>query len=92
MGTEHSQISATISAETREKLDRFTQRHGLKKNFVVEQALLFFLEARRELPDEALVPARIVLENADFDRAAAMINEPAAPTEELRKLMRGRGA
>ena len=36
MGDE-SQISATISAATKEKLDRFADSHGLKKNFVVEQ-------------------------------------------------------
>jgi uncharacterized protein (DUF1778 family) len=90
--TDQSQISATVSAATKEKLDRFTERHGLKKNFVVEQALLFFIEARRDLPDEALVPARIVLENEDFDRVVAMIHEPPAPTEELRKLMGGRGS
>lgn len=52
-----SQLSASISEATKERLDRFTESHGLKKTFVVEQALLFFMEARRELPDEALVPA-----------------------------------
>lgn len=56
--TRQSQISATISEGTKERLDRFTERHGLEKNFVVEQALLCFMEARRELPDEALVPSR----------------------------------
>ena len=81
-------ISATISATTKERLDRFTESHGLKKNFVVEQALLFFMEARRELPDEALVPARIVLEEEGFDRVLAMLAEPPAPTEGLRELMR----
>jgi uncharacterized protein (DUF1778 family) len=91
MGADPSQISATISAATKERLDRFTESHGLKKNFVVEQALLFFMEARRELPDEALVPARIVLEEEGFDRVVAMLAEPAAPTEDLRELMRGRG-
>ncbi len=90
MNTDPSQISATISATTKEKLDRFTESHGLKKNFVVEQALLFFMEARRELPDEALVPARIVLEDKGFDRVAAMLAEPPAPTEDLRELMRAR--
>jgi hypothetical protein len=35
------------------------ESHGLKKNFVVEQALLYFMEARRELPDEALAPVRL---------------------------------
>jgi hypothetical protein len=62
-----TQLSAAITVETKEKLDRFTDELGLKKNFVVEQALLHFMEARRALPDEALVPARIVLENRAFD-------------------------
>ena len=86
-----SQISAAISAATREKLDRFTEQHGLKKSYVVEQALLFFMEARRELPDEAYVPARLVLEDADYDRLVGRIREPAAPSAALRELMRGRG-
>jgi uncharacterized protein (DUF1778 family) len=90
MSSDPSQISATISAATKEKLDRFTESHGLKKNFVVEQALLFFMEARRELPDEALVPARIILQDEDFDRIVAMLAEPPAPTKALRELMSGR--
>jgi uncharacterized protein (DUF1778 family) len=85
-----SQISATISVATKEKLDRFTESHGLKKNFVVEQALLYFMEARRELPDEAFIPTRIVLEDDAFDRLAQLIENPPAPTEALRELMRGR--
>jgi uncharacterized protein (DUF1778 family) len=84
-----SQISATISEATKEKLDRFTESHGLKKNFVVEQALLYFMEARRELPDEALVPTRLVVEDKDFDSIAELVTNPPAPTQALRDLMRG---
>ncbi len=90
--SDQSQISATISAATKDKLDRFTESRGLKKNFVVEQALLFFMAARRELPDEAFVPARIVLDDDGFDRVVRMLEEPPAPTEELRELMRARRA
>ena len=86
-----SQISATISAATKEKLDRFTESHGLKKNFVVEQALLYFMEARKDLPDEALIPARLVLEDKVFDRIVEMLDRPPAPTKALRELMRGQG-
>ena len=86
-----SQISATISAATKEKLDRFTESHGLKKNFVVEQALLDFMEARKELPDEALIPARLVLEDKVFDRIVELLDRPPAPTKALRELMRGQG-
>ncbi len=84
-----SQISATISVATKEKLDRFTESHGLKKNFVVEQALLYFMEARRELPDEALVPARLVLADKAFDSIVDLIESPPAANEALRELMRG---
>ncbi len=86
-----SQISATVSPATKERLDRFTESHGLKKNYVVEQALLFFMEARAQLPNEALVPTRFVLDDEAFDRIAALIESPAAPTDALRKLMRGGG-
>lgn len=87
--SKQSQISATISEATRERLDRFTESHGLKKNFVVEQALLYFMEARRELPDEAFVPTRLVVEDKAFDRIAKLIASPPPPTKALRELMRG---
>ena len=89
--SDESQISATVSAATKEKLDRFTESHGLKKNFVVEQALLYFMEARRELPDEALIPARLVLDDKAFDRIVNLLETPPAPTQALRDLMRGKG-
>jgi len=88
MGSQ-SQISATISVTTKERLDRFTESNGLKKNFVVEQALLYFMEARRELPDEALVPARLVVDDKVFDRIADLVASPPVPTQPLRELMRG---
>lgn len=90
MGTSNAQVSAIISAATKEKLDRFTEELGLKKNFVVEQALLFFMESRRELPDEALIPTRIVLDDAAFDRLVEHIEAAPAPTPALRELMRGK--
>ena len=84
-----SQISATISKATKERLDRFTESHGLKKNFVVEQALLYFMEARRELPEEALIPTRLVVDDETFERIVKLIESPPEPTDALRELMRG---
>jgi hypothetical protein len=84
-----AQVSATISAATKDKLDRFTEQLGLKKNFVVEQALLFFMESRRDLPDEAFIPTRLVLDDAHFDELVARLGSPAAPTDRLVELMRG---
>jgi hypothetical protein len=84
-----AQISATVSGTTKDKLDRFTEQLGLKKNFVVEQALLFFMESRRELPDEAFVPTRIVLDDERFDELVARLEQPAPPPARLVELMRG---
>jgi hypothetical protein len=82
-----SQISVTVSAATKEKLDQFTERHDLEKNFVVEQALLYFMEARRELPAEAFTPTRLVLEDDAFDR---IVHPPRPrPTKALRELLGG---
>ncbi len=74
-----AQVSATISAATKERRDRFTERHRLKKDFVVEQALLYFMESRRELPDEALIPTRMVLDDASFDARVSRLEGPSAP-------------
>jgi uncharacterized protein (DUF1778 family) len=45
--------------------------------------------ARRELPDEPPIPARLVLDDKAFDRVAESLQKPAPPTEALRELMRG---
>jgi hypothetical protein len=50
-----SQISASISDETREPLKRYVRARGVKKGFVIEQALLHHLQAFSELPEEVVV-------------------------------------
>lgn len=87
---QETQISVSVSETTREKLDRFTESRGLKKNFVVEQALLYFMESRRDLPDEAFIPSRIVLGDPEFDRLTKLLDRPPKPTRALVELMRGR--
>lgn len=87
MSTRSVKLSAIISAAAKEKLDRFTEELSLEKSFVVEQALLYFMESRRELPDEALIPTRIVLDDDAFDRLVEHIEASAAPTPALRELM-----
>jgi uncharacterized protein (DUF1778 family) len=84
-----NRVSATISATTKEKLDRFTEEFGFQMNSVVEQALLFFMASRRELPNEAFIPTRLVLDDATFDQIIARLETPPSPTDALRELMRG---
>jgi uncharacterized protein (DUF1778 family) len=85
-----AQVSATVSAATKERLDRFTERYGLKKNFVVEQALVLFMESRREFPDESFLATRLVLTDRSFEQVVAAMEAPSGPTPALVELMHGR--
>ena len=81
------QISAPISETTRDLLERHVRRTGVKKGYLVEQALLHHLQALDELPAEYIIHPRIVVSRETGEqmrrRAAS-----AKPTPALRKLMR----
>lgn len=83
-----AQVTAAVSETTKAKLDQFVGQFGLKKSFVIEQAVLFYIASRTELPDEAFTPQRLVVDSTTFDEIVARIEDPA-PTAALRELMRG---
>ena len=65
-----TQVSAHISAGTREQLEAYARAHGIKKGRLLEDALLHHLQALRELPADLILPPRLVVEAADFERIA----------------------
>jgi hypothetical protein len=82
-----TQISAQISAATRDLMEQHVRRTGIKKGHLVEQALLHHLQALDELPAEYVIHPRIVVSRktgAQLLRRA----EEVRPTPALRKLMR----
>ena len=82
-----TQISAQISETTREAMERYARRTGVKKGHLIEQALLHHLQALDELPAEYIVHPRLVVSRksgAELLKAA----ESAGPTPALRDLMR----
>lgn len=81
-----SQITATISKTTKDALDKFTNERGLKKNHVVDQALLFYIQSRQSLPEEAFIPQRIELNTDGLNDLIRHIDD--APTDALVELMR----
>ena len=81
------QISAHVSEGTRIKLDQLTRARGLRKAFVMEQALQYYFRALEELPEEAFLPARLVLSNAAFKKVTDLIETPAPPTRAMLELM-----
>ena len=85
-----TQISAYISEETKEQVERFAGRHGVKKGALVEQALLHHLKALRELPADIIIPPRLELSEASFAKVVALTAKPRKPAKALRALMSGK--
>jgi len=83
-------ISAHISEETKEQVERYAHAHGVKKDALVEQALLHHLQALRELTADVIIPPRLALSEASFAQAAALTTKPRRPTKALRGLMSGK--
>lgn len=80
-----TQISAYISDDTRDQIERYTRSTGVKKNHLVEEALRHHLLALRELPADIVVHPRIVVSHAS---ALAILKQRASkPTARLRALM-----
>ena len=81
------QISAPISRETKELMERHVKATGVKKGHLIESALRYHLRALHELPADVLVPPRLVLTRRSFDELVERLRSPGEPTGELRDLM-----
>lgn len=82
-----TQISAQISAATRELMENHVRRTGIKKGHLVEQALLHHLQALDELPAEYIIHPRIVVSRKTGEEMLRQA-ESGEPTPALRELMR----
>lgn len=81
------QLSTPITRETREMLDRYSRRTGIKKGHLVEEALRSYLVAHEGLPLDAVVPSTVVL---DVSSGKKFVRElrGTKPNAALMKLMR----
>lgn len=80
------QISAHVSMSTKERMERYVRAAGVTRGRVIEQALLYHLRALEELPEEAVVPARVVLDRESAERVRDWTSHPPEPTEAMRRL------
>ena len=83
-----TQISAQVSASAKQLLDDFSDASGIKKNRIVEDALWYYVRARRELPESAIVPVRLVLTAEGAAAVDRALTAPPPATPELVRLMR----
>jgi Ribbon-helix-helix protein, copG family len=81
-----AQISATVSATTKELLDRHVRATGVKRGRLIEQALLHYLQALHELPADVIVYPKIVVTRESGEAILKEI-ESGEPSKALRDLM-----
>ena len=89
MSEDQVQVSAYVSATTKRRLDEFARESGLKKGYILEQALDEYISAADALPAEYLVPSTIVLTDESYDYVVHRMLNPKPPTDALRALLRG---
>lgn len=87
--TATTQISAYISEETKGQIESYVKRRGVTKAFMIESALQHFLQALREIPEDVVIPARLVITESSMERLAERLTSDEEPTPALRALMTG---
>lgn len=81
-----TQISANISPETRELLERYVAAHGVKKSHLIETALLHHLSALDAIPTDLVIPPVIHVSRQAGKIILDRIENPAPPTAAMREL------
>ena len=84
---DYVQISAQISAETRDRLDEYARETGLKKSRIVEDAIEGHLDAVNTIPPEYIIPTRITVDEATWERINERIDNPGDASPELLELL-----
>ncbi|MEA3142164.1 MAG: hypothetical protein QOK23_4333 [Gammaproteobacteria bacterium] len=90
MASQSTQISASVSKETKKLLDAYTRKRGIKKSFVIEQALRHHLLAAEEIPEEFIVPPVLRVNIEGLRAIVAQLEAKDAPTPAMLELMRTR--
>lgn len=83
-----TQISAYISDETKTLVENYSKKSGVKKGFLIEEALLHHLQALKELPTDIIIPAKLTLTDKSMGQVINVLENPPKPTEALKNLMR----
>ena len=83
-----TQVSAYISEETKSEVEAYVKRRGVKKAHLIEEALQHHLQALREIPEDLIIPSRLVLTEKAMAQIAERINQEEQPTEALKSLFR----
>jgi len=84
----NTQVSAYISEETKAQVEAYAKSHGVKKAFLIEEALQHHLQALREIPEDLIIPSRLVLTSDAMAQIVEHLAQRDQPTVALKTLLR----
>jgi flavorubredoxin len=84
----NTQVSAYISEETKAQVEAYAKSHGVKKAFLIEEALQHHLQALREIPEDLIIPSRLVLTSEAMAQIVEHLAQQDQPTVALKTLLR----
>jgi len=79
------QISAYIEDDIKERMERYSSAHGLKKGYLIQNALDYYLNALHEIPGSFIVPSQLSVTEENFKAIIELENKE--PNEKLKALM-----
>ena len=80
------QISAYIQDDVKQKLEDYSTNHGMKKGYLIENAIEYYLNALIELPSNVLVPSNITISKDTYNEIEKLENKE--PNLELKNLLK----
>ncbi len=82
-----TQISAYISESTKQQVEAYVKRHGVKKGVFIEEALLHHLQVLKDIPEDVVIPARLVLTDNSIEQVADLLESKQKPIKALKDLL-----
>ncbi|MCK9333071.1 MAG: hypothetical protein M0Q19_07835 [Candidatus Cloacimonetes bacterium] len=79
------QISAYIQDDIKEKLENYSTTHGMKKGFLIESAIEYYLQAMQELPSNIIVPNSLNISHDSYEKLEQLSKKE--PNEKLKELL-----
>jgi len=79
------QISAYIEDDIKQKMEAYSSAHGLKKGFLIQNALDYYLNALHEIPTNMMTPSHISVDEKTFE---ALVDGETKANIKLKKLLK----
>ena len=79
------QISAYIEDDIKLRMEDYSSKTGIKKGFIIQNALNYYLNAVNDIPINQIVPTDVILSQDEFKRLEQL--DKKEPTDELKELL-----